>query len=71
MTQDIDLPPPRTIYPFAELEVNQSFLIDCLNEERLEVGKRARSAAYNFGRRHGSKFIARVVDGGVRVWRVA
>jgi hypothetical protein len=57
-------------YPFADLKVGDSFLVP----ETKDVRKRAdqvKSVASSFGRRHGVKLATQVVDGGIRVWRLA
>lgn len=51
-------------YPFAEMEVGDSILF-CESDM-----KSARSCSHAFGVRHGMKFTTRLVDGGMRIWRV-
>ena len=58
--------PERVRYPFADMEVGDSFLI---RDESLV--KNARSAAWMFGQRHGARFSCRRVAEGWRVWRTA
>ena len=62
---DVPLPTPKTHYPFHEMEVGQSFFV---------AGGRMRTvspALSAHSRRHPPKrFTLRVVDGGVRVWRI-
>ena len=65
--KDVDLPErgagrPNT-YPFGEMEVGDSFFVDGIPKERV------RSAANQYGIRHGRKYATRSVDGGIRVWR--
>ena len=52
-------------YPFAQLQVDQSFLV---KDRKVDT---VRSAACMASKRLGVKFVVRSVDGGVRVWRVA
>lgn len=56
----------RRSYPFKEMKVGDSFLVEGLDEI-----KRARSAAINYGRYHGKKFVTRSKDGSGRIWRVS
>lgn len=53
----------REKYPWSKLEVGQSFFVEGVALRSMS------STASHAGRRNGKKFIARVVDGGVRVWR--
>jgi hypothetical protein len=48
------------------MAVGDSFLLP-----DAESAKNARSAAWMFSKRHGTKFSCRRVDEGWRVWRVA
>lgn len=52
-------------YPFAEMEIGDSILF-CGSDM-----KKARSYSHAFGVRHGMKFVTRLVDGGMRIWRVS
>jgi hypothetical protein len=51
-------------YPWSQMDVGQSFFV-----ENGEVRKIAGAACHS-GRRNGKKFVVRVVDGGVRAWRI-
>ena len=53
-------------YPFKELAVGDSFFVP--DADGLS-GRRMHSTAYNYGKRYGMKFVARRVEGGMRVWR--
>lgn len=53
-------------YPFRELAVGDSFFVP---DEDIANNKRMHSTAYNYGKRYGMKFVARRVEGGMRVWR--
>jgi hypothetical protein len=53
----------REKYPWSQLDVGQSFFVEGGSLRSMS------STASHAGRRNGKKFIARAVDGGVRVWR--
>lgn len=60
-------------YPFKEMEIGDSFLIppDSKTDSR-RVFSRLSSTMYIFNRAHpGIKMIGRVVDGGIRCWRIS
>jgi len=63
----IEIPPrnsPRgSKYPFAALEVGQSFLVTDVKIVSL------RGAAWHAQKRNGHKYSVRAVEGGVRIWR--
>lgn len=50
-------------YPVKEMKVGDSFFVPKANSEFQRYVSR-------LGKQIGGKFISRVVDGGVRVWRV-
>lgn len=53
-------------YPFAEMDVNDSFVVTDIKERQV-----VRAAAYEFAKRHGKKFITRSVENDqTRVWRI-
>lgn len=58
----------RTNYPFAEMEVGDSILIETGSGWKLQ--KRAQTAAYIHAKRHGRKFMSRMQEDGLRIWRV-
>ena len=65
----VPIPPKRTIEPndklgLTKIPVGGSRLIKGITQERL--ASRAARATQN----HGMKFTTRVMDGGVRIWRV-
>lgn len=70
LTVDTNVPIPaeamRERYPFPVMAVGDSFLLP-----DAEAAKNARSAAWMFSKRHGTKFSCRRVPEGWRVWRVA
>lgn len=62
------------LYPFADMQIGDSFMVpikasDPQKQKRLAM--RVTNAAYANARLHGKKYATRVMDGGVRVWRVA
>lgn len=56
------------VYPFGDLAVGQSFLVP--TDEASKKRARVSSAANMHGKKHNSRFATRIVEGGVRVWRV-
>ena len=68
----VEMPRPPQVYPWAEMEVGDSFLAPCESGEKERVGNRIRNAAAKFVEVRGLdwKFRIRSVDGGVRIWRV-
>ena len=62
----------KSKYPFADMAVGDSFLVPFVAGKSHEyTDKRLRSSAAIAQRRYEAKFVVRVVDGGVRCWRVA
>lgn len=68
----VPMPRPPQKYPWADMEVGDSFLAECAPGERGTVGNRLRNAAERFIEVRGLdwKFRYRSVEGGVRIWRV-
>lgn len=64
-------PEPLFRYPFEDLKVNDSFLIACEREDMPVIANRVRSAAIQWGKRHAVRFTTRMVEEGIRVWRIA
>lgn len=62
-----DMPENRgssAIYPWHKMEIGQSFFVD-------GGGFELHNGAYMMSKRHSpKKFVARKVDGGMRVWRI-
>jgi len=54
---------PATKYPFGEMKVGDSFVT-------IE-GDKARTAAAQYGKTNGMRFITRKERGGIRIWRAA
>ena len=57
--------PTRTKYPFADMEVGEVVFIETPKAYRVQA------AAYACGSRTGKKFVTRLADGGVKVWRAS
>jgi hypothetical protein len=54
-------------YPFAEMQVGDSFAFDAPPP----LGERMRGRASAYGRANGKKFVVRIGHGKGRCWRVA
>lgn len=67
----VEMPRPPQLYPWADMEPGDSFLVPCVAAERGKVGNRIRNAAERFieVRKLDWKFRYRSVKGGVRIWR--
>lgn len=55
-------------YPIREMDVGDSILDESAQETK---SSKIRLSAKKYGDKVGKKFIARKVEGGVRIWRVA
>lgn len=70
--KDVPIPTGRSgrrpLYPFAEMEVGDSFFIETTSTE--ESRKRQMRLSDAWSRHHPKKFTSSAVDGGVRVWRI-
>jgi hypothetical protein len=72
---NVPLPSGRISWQFNEMEIGESFFIECDPKDL----KRLRANAWAAWRYHtesdplnaSKRFISRVVEGGFRVWRVA
>jgi len=64
---EIPLPPARTLYPWQDMEVGDSFLVPGPHDK--VSGGKVRSAACDYGRRNGKAFSVRAECDGLRVWR--
>jgi len=60
-------------YPFAEMSVGQSFFEACTRTQEKGVRAKLRQAATVFTKKmhFAVGFTTRIVDGGVRVWRMS
>lgn len=63
----IPLPGGRRKYPWAEMEVGDSVLLEGFHSTAECYPYRA---ALNYAAYWGLKFTARAVEGGVRIWRI-
>jgi hypothetical protein len=63
----ISKPGRPTKYPFPHLKVGDSFFVPSDDTKAIP---RVRSAASIWAKTYNRKLVTRVVDGGVRVWRV-
>tara|TARA_R110002074_G_scaffold121968_1_gene256474 strand:- start:5107 stop:5325 length:219 start_codon:yes stop_codon:yes gene_type:complete len=67
--KDIPLPPKGrgrpAKYPFGKMDVDDSVFF-----EGEKAGGRVYNAAMVFGRNHSKRFVGRVADGGLRIFRV-
>ena len=64
----------RNVYPFADMEVGDSFFVPVTeNIGKVSLGRRLRSAVHNHTKLEGveSTFSVRQYGEGMRVWRVA
>lgn len=66
----IPVPSREPKYPMLDMTVGDSFLVECQKAEKERVQKRLVSRAIYFGRRHKVRYTCRIVDEGVRCWRV-
>jgi hypothetical protein len=63
---------PKTIaaghakYPFASMEINDSFLVA---DDNLAIN--VVRSAHSYGKRHEKKFTSRKTTTGTRIWRIA
>lgn len=58
------IPASRRTYPFDDLKVGESFFVKDVAIAKIS-GSRGKAE-----QRTGFKFVARTMDGGVRVWRI-
>lgn len=66
-----NVPVKVTKYPFASMDVGDSFFVPFGEDVPAVVMNRLRSAAGQRSVDGGKKFVVRRMDGGVRVWRTA
>lgn len=70
--KNIPVPPGNhSKYPFAKMEVGDSFLVKSEGKEPKNLISSIRQASYNCTKKSGMKFRARIEGENVRVWRVA
>lgn len=63
---DMPIETERVIYPYDRMEVGDSFLV---NDEGKNAMVKVCARNKRVGEKLGMKFVAKKVDGGVRVWR--
>lgn len=72
LEQGVEIPPIRyakqPLYPYAQMQVGDSFALPADADGKVERSLRASS--YRHGRLKGGKFVVRVVEDKVRVWKV-
>jgi hypothetical protein len=70
--KNIPVPPPRSrsTYPFADMEIDDSFFVPCEPDAVRNTERRVSASAAQYGRRHSTKYATRREEDGVRVWRV-
>jgi len=56
-----------SIYPLKNLEIGQSFFVPCTTDEEINS---VRVSAQYYQRKLKRRFVTRLVEGGIRVWRV-
>lgn len=54
-------------YPFDDMEIGDSFFIECSDQDKRRIGVNIIS---NAGRRKPKRFTTLSVDGGMRCWRI-
>lgn len=71
--KNVPMPKGRTTakYPYAQMEVGDSFLIPCSGDAVATVLKRMKTSKFVAGKRLGIKLSVATDNGGVRVWRAA
>ena len=66
----IAVPAARFKYPWAEMEIGDSFFVEPGERSLTKMHGHLSSLGNHYGKPRGMKFTTRQVDGGVRVWRV-
>ena len=72
--EKVPMPKPRlggAKYPWGEMKVGDSFFVAVENEQPSTVQGTVAGSARAYGKKHGNKFTTRIIDGGVRVWRIS
>ena len=65
VSRDVPVPEPRRRYPYVDMDIGDSFVMPAGSSMQVVC-----NANYRAGKRLGRKFIARKLEGGIRVWRV-
>ena len=64
----IKIPKPKhRRYPWTKMGVGDSFFVPCERHEKVKVATSILQAARH---QRPARYITRVVDGGIRVWRI-
>lgn len=75
ITIDKNVPMPESRgssrYPYADMEVGDSFFIATRGVDELGTARRLRGSSFTYGKKVGKKFSVRKMGEGFRVWRVA
>lgn len=66
----IPTPSGRSGYPFQAMEIGDSFFVAANAEANKKLATTIGAAARNFSKKHATKFTIRLVEKGVRCWRV-
>lgn len=62
----------RAKYPVAELEIGQSFFVTVPpGKTNCQLQNALSGSAHYITKKTGRRFTSRVVEGGVRIWRIA
>lgn len=61
---------PRA-YPWYEMEIGQSFMVNCPDVESKRLANNLTSCKCNAAKKTGFKYTMRKVKGGIRCWRVS
>ena len=74
--KNVEIPPKikvhhRAVYPFRDLEVGDSFMVECSPIAIESMKAKLYNRSYYWSNLLGHKHVVRPVDGGVRVWRTA
>lgn len=59
-----------TKYPWAEMEVGDSFLFECEYSNSKQTNLHCNAIGWSKRNRIESKYVTKKVDGGVRIWRI-
>lgn len=71
---DTNIPMPTPIAErstMPKMNIGDSFFLLFEGDNKEEFSGRIRSRVYAWSKRSGQRFTVRIVDGGIRVWRIA
>lgn len=57
-------------YPWKEMKVGDSFLIERVNGEVIAIVRDRANKAVQYAKKYGHEYCTRASDEGVRVWRI-